>query len=80
VRTGFGDAAGISDEDATDALPKMMWLPVAEVANAAVSGMDANKAVVIPGMANRIAAAAGWLSPRSAIVPMVARRHPALRS
>jgi short-subunit dehydrogenase len=79
VRTGFGEAAGISDEDATDALPEIMWLSVAEVAKAAVSGMDANKAVVIPGMANRISAAAGWLSPRGVLVPMVARRHPALR-
>jgi short-subunit dehydrogenase len=80
VRTGFGEAAGISDEDAIDALPKIMWLSVAEVAKAAVLGMDADKAVVIPGMANRISAAAGWLSPRSVLVPMVARRHPALRT
>jgi hypothetical protein len=34
--------------------------------------------VVIPGVANRISAAAGWLSPRSVLVPMVAKRHPAL--
>ena len=80
VRTGFGEAAGISDEDATEALPKIMWIPVADVAKAAVSGMDANKAVVIPGLANRISAAAGWHSPRSVLVPMVARRHPALRT
>ncbi len=40
-----------------------MWVPAGEVARAAVSGMDANRAVVIPGAANRIAAAAAWLSP-----------------
>ena len=55
-----------------------MWLPVGDVARAAVAGMDANKAVVIPGAANRIAAAAAWLAPRSVLVPMVAKRHPAL--
>jgi hypothetical protein len=40
--------------------------------------MDADRAVIIPGVANRIAAAAGWLSPRGVLVPMVAKRHPAL--
>jgi short-subunit dehydrogenase len=79
VETGFSAAAGISDAEAAAALPKMMWIPAVEVAKAAVSGMDANKAVVIPGAANRISAAAAWLSPRSVLVPLVAMRHPALR-
>ena len=60
-------------------MPKLMWVPVGDVAKAAVAGMDADRAVVIPGMANRISAAAGWLSPRSVLVPIVAKRHPALR-
>ena len=59
-------------------MPKVMWLPAADVARAAVAGMDADRAVVIPGLANRVGAAAGWLSPRGVLVPMVARRHPAL--
>jgi uncharacterized protein len=79
VETGFSEAAGISDAEATAALPKMMWIPAVEVAKAAVSGMDTNKAVVIPGAANRISAAAAWLSPRGVLVPLVAMRHPALR-
>jgi short-subunit dehydrogenase len=78
VETGFAAAAGISDEDAMAAMPKVMWVPVADVAKAAVAGMDADRAVVIPGVANRVGAAAGWLSPRSVLVPMVAKRHPAL--
>ena len=80
VETGFSQAAGISDADAAAALPSIMWVPVEEVARAAVSGMDANRAVVIPGTANRISAAAAWLSPRSVLVPLLARRHPALRN
>jgi short-subunit dehydrogenase len=79
VATGFAAAAGISDEEAAHAMPKVMWVPVGDVAKAAVAGMDADRAVVIPGLANRISAAAGWLSPRSALVPVVAKRHPALR-
>jgi len=78
VETGFARAAGISDADAA-ALPSIMWVPAGEVARAAVSGMDANRAVVIPGTANRISAAAAWLSPRGVLVPLLARRHPALR-
>ncbi|MGH9081150.1 MAG: SDR family NAD(P)-dependent oxidoreductase, partial [Acidimicrobiales bacterium] len=80
VETGFAAAAGISDTEATESLPKIMWVPTADVARAAVQGMDANRAVVIPGAANRVAAAAGWLSPRSVVVPMLASRHPALRT
>ena len=44
-----------------------------------VAGLDANKAVVIPGLPNRMASAFGWLSPRGMLVPMLAKRHPALR-
>jgi short-subunit dehydrogenase len=59
-------------------MPKVMSVPASDVARAAVTGMDADRAVIIPGVANRIAAAAGWLSPRGVLVPMVAKRHPAL--
>ncbi len=79
VETGFAGAAGISDADAAAALARIMWVPAGAVASAAVSGMDANRAVVIPGTVNRIAAAAAWLSPRGVLVPLLARRHPALR-
>jgi uncharacterized protein len=79
VETGFAGAAGMSDEEASSSMPRIMWVPARDVARAAVTGMDADRAVVIPGAANRISAAAGWHSPRSLVVPMVARRHPALR-
>ncbi len=80
VETGFAAAAGISDAQASEAMPRFMWVPVGEVANAAVDGLDANRAVVIPGVANRISAAAGWVSPRSVLVPMLAKYHPALHA
>jgi uncharacterized protein len=79
VDTGFAAAAGISDEEASAAMPKIMWVPVDQVARAAVVGMDADRAVVIPGAANRVSAVAAQHSPRSVVVPMVARLHPALR-
>ncbi len=79
VETGFGQAAGLSDEEANDSLPKFMWVPVEAVAAAAVAGMDAGRAVVIPGIANKVGAASGWLAPRRLILPLLAKRHPALK-
>jgi len=79
VETGFAEAAGMTDAEAAESLPKVMWMSAGEVARHAVAGMDANKAVVIPGLPNRMASAFGWLSPRGMLVPMLARRHPALQ-
>ena len=80
VETGFAEAAGMTDAEAAESLPKVMWVPAAEVARQAVAGLDANKAVVIPGLTNRMASTFGWLSPRGMLVPALAKRHPSLRS
>jgi len=79
VETRFAATAGFGEDEAGSALPKVMWVPATEVAAAAVRGMDANRAVVIPGAANRITAVVAGISPRSVIVPIVARSHPGLR-
>ena len=79
VETGFAEAAGMTDEEASEALPKFMWLPAADVARAAVDGLAAGRAVVIPGAANRTAAALAHLAPKSLILPLMAQRHPSLQ-
>ena len=56
-----------------------MWVPAPAVAQAAVDGLARNRAVVIPGAANKVGAAAGYLAPRSLILGLLAQRHPALR-
>jgi uncharacterized protein len=43
-----------------------------------VDGMASGKSVVIPGAANKAGAMAGHLVPRSLIMPLLAKRHPAL--
>ncbi len=78
VETGFAEAAGF-DEGDTSALPKIMWVSAGDVARAAVKGMDGNRAVVVPGAANRVTAAVAGISPRRVLVPIVARSHPGLR-
>jgi short-subunit dehydrogenase len=79
VETGFAEASGLSDEEASAALPKFMWVPAATVAKEAVAALAAGRAVVIPGPANRVGAAAAHLIPKSWILPILARQHPALK-
>ncbi len=79
VKTGFGEAAGFSDEEAEGALPAFMWETAEDVAAAAVAGMDKGRRVVIPGAANLVGAYAGRIAPKSLLVPILARQHPALK-
>lgn len=79
VHTGFGERAGFSREEAEAALPPVMWVDAAEVARQAVEGADAGRLVVVPGRANRVAATLSQLTPRRWLVPVLSRRHPALR-
>jgi short-subunit dehydrogenase len=78
VRTGFGEAAGIPDEEAEKSLPKFLWEEPDAVAKAAVDGLASGKGVIIPGAANRFAAVANHLMPRRLLLPLVARNHPGL--
>lgn len=79
VETGFARAAGLTDAESSESLPRIMWVSKEDVARAAVDGMEADQAVVIPGVANRVGAAVGWLTPRRLMLPVLAKRHPALK-
>lgn len=79
VATGFAEVAGLSDAEAGQALPKIMWLSAEAVAKAAIAGMDKGRPVVIPGVANRVGAALAHLTPRRLLLPILARQHPALQ-
>jgi short-subunit dehydrogenase len=79
VKTGFGEAAGISDEEAQKSLPKFMWVDTDAVAKAAVDGLAEGKGVIVPGVPNRIASVVNHLLPRRLLLPLVARNHPGLK-
>jgi hypothetical protein len=49
------------------------------VAKVAVAGLEAGRSVVIPGAPNRVGAVFAHLVPNSLILPILARRHPALQ-
>jgi short-subunit dehydrogenase len=79
VETEFAETAGFSEEESSNALPRFMWVSAADVAKAAIKGLDKNKAVVIPGMSNRVGASVAHLTPRRVLLPLLARQHPALK-
>lgn len=79
VHTGFGERAGFSDEEAEAALPAVMWVTAEDVARSAVDGMAKGRLVVIPGKVNRVAAALSQVTPRSLLVPILAKGHPGLK-
>lgn len=80
VDTGFGETAGFSKEDADNALPKFMWESAEAVAKVGVDAMDRGRMVGIPGVANQVLATFAQVTPRSLLVPMLARQHPGLKS
>lgn len=49
VDTGFGESAGFTKSDAEAMLPRFLWKSAREVAKAAVDGLAADRAVIIPG-------------------------------
>jgi uncharacterized protein len=79
VKTGFGAAAGISDEEAQKSLPKFMWEDADAVARIAVDGLASGKSVIVPGAPNRIASVINHYLPRRLLLPLVARNHPGLK-
>jgi len=78
VETGFAEVAGMTDDEAAETLPKFMWIPAGDVARAAVEGLAAGRGVVIPGKANRAGAGLAHLAPKALLLPLMAKRHPAL--
>lgn len=76
VRTGFGEAAGIPDEEAEKLLPKFLWEQADDVARTAVDGLARGSTVIVPGTPNRVAALLYRLAPRWLLLPMLARSHP----
>ena len=79
VDTGFGEAAGFSKEEAESALPRIMWIPADQVAQAGIDGLAAGKGVVVPGRVNRVASAFFRVAPPGLLLPVLSRGHPAMK-
>lgn len=79
VETGFANAMGLSDDEASKSLPSFMWESSAEVAADAVSALEKGRMEVIPGLPNRVGARLAGFAPRRVLLPLLASRHPSLR-
>lgn len=74
VDTEFADVAGSDGQDLVGKLPQFLWVPAADVARAGVDGLAAGRAVVIPGVANRVGAIASSLAPPTVVTKVLASR------
>ena len=63
TRTEFGEVAGFGGNGLFDRVA----MNAAEVVTAGLAGLDHNKAVVIPGLINKIGAVSGRFAPRSVV-------------
>lgn len=79
VKTEFIEAAGFDEGEAESSLPKIMWVAAPEVARAAVEGLERGRAVILPGVSNRIGAYIAYMTPREILLPIIARQHPSLK-
>ncbi|WP_445258053.1 SDR family NAD(P)-dependent oxidoreductase [Nocardioides aurantiacus] len=79
VDTGFGEAAGFDRDDFEKALPRPMWVAARDVARAGVAGLDAGRAVVVPGAVNRVGAVLAARAPQGLLARVLATAHPGLR-
>lgn len=80
VETEFAEVAGFEGGEASDSLPRFMWVSAVDVATAGVDGLAKGRTVVVPGPANRVGSVLAPLVPRSLLLPLLSRRHPALRN
>jgi short-subunit dehydrogenase len=80
VKTNFAEAAGFGEGEADSAMPAFMWVEATAVAEQGIAGLERNRMVVIPGVANRVTATLGPLVPRTALLPVMVKAHPGLRN
>jgi uncharacterized protein len=76
VKTEFADVAEIPG---ADSMPGIFWADAEATAKAGISGLEKNKRVVIPGALNRAGAISGQHAPRSLVLRLTSRAHPARR-
>ncbi len=75
VPTEFGATAGI-DEGGWDQFPGFIKTTPEQNARAAVEGMEKGKRIVLLGVFNRVSAASGHYTPRTALLGLMRRFYP----
>lgn len=74
VETEFAEVAGL--RSLFDAAPSISKVPSADVARAAVEGVEKGRRNVVPGLVTKGATLSGRLTPRSVLLPVMRRFYP----
>jgi short-subunit dehydrogenase len=74
TQSEFFGVAGV--EDTVASLPGFLVATSEGVAKAGVDGLAAGRDVVIPGLANRVSALGGQVTPRRVLMPLLRRYYP----
>jgi hypothetical protein len=78
VKTEFAEIANLQNAEAT--MPDFLWDTPDVVARAGIRGLERGKRVVIPGLLNRAGAVGGQHAPRSVVLRLATRIHPAAKA
>ena len=79
VRTEFLQSAGMDERTFAEAFPKFMWMPSRQVARIGVEALEHDRGTVIAGLPNQLSTKLFGLIPKRVLLPLLAKRHPALR-
>jgi short-subunit dehydrogenase len=79
VRTEFLEAAGMDEKTFAASFPKFLWMPSREVARIGVDALEHDRGEVIAGAQNIVSTRLMQAIPRSLLLKVLSRQHPALR-
>ncbi len=79
VRTEFLQVAGMDERKFAAAFPKFLWMPSREVARVGIDVLADDRRSVIPSLPSRWGTRLFQVMPRRLLLPLLVKRHPALR-
>jgi uncharacterized protein len=79
VRTEFLASAGMDEKTFAKSFPKYMWKPSREVAKVGIDALEHDRGDVIAGFPSQLSTRLFQFMPRSLLLPLLAKQHPALR-
>jgi short-subunit dehydrogenase len=79
VETEFGEQAGFTEEETHLAALRYLYVSPESVTSQGLAGLAGGRAVVIPGVGNKVSAWSGWAIPRRVLLPLLRSQHPAMQ-
>ena len=79
VRTEFLGVAGVDEGVFEQSFPKFMWMKSRDVARVGIEALERDRGSVIAGLPNQISTRLFRLVPNHFLMPLLTKRHPALK-